>query len=759
MGIARFFNTLKTFSHTKQSITKITKPIDIKYLFLDFNAIMHPNKDIILKKLNLQLEQYLVNNQINDETNIQDYCDKLQLNIDELIQDSIMKYVKNLANVAISNLDTLYISIDGTPSIAKMIEQKKRRFMGKLFEIIKIQLIEKYKNQLSKQSTKLKYNNRYLLEKYTIRWSASNLAPGTNFMINFSTNLKKSEYISKYIQPKKFIFSNFTTVGEGEKKIINYIIKNIPNEEIMIYSPDADVILLSMLLPNKNVYIIREDDRSDGFLVVNINKLNHSFYNLFKKYSIKKHQLHHFIRDIIFLFTFFGDDFVPAIESYTIGNHILHIIKAYALGYNKFGDLTTDTTINNECLTYILNLLTKNDLENYILVEKYLFGYYKSYGFLRKNFNNWCDKNNLDVTTFIFPNIVKQCIKMHYYLNKNLNNKGESFISEMRKFGKNIKLVINILYNVFLEYDGDGIDGIINLHKQNRQLPPLNLQLKKNNLNEAIQMASRGKPFNMLPLNLQLIKDNSHYDTLVFGIEKMIDIRDKIPGINWNSYFERSSNDLYQLGYVDIPSSENKFEYNIDKYATKMNTLFKKYQFGKEDAIKSYLDGIMWTFYYYNSKTDIGMSSWFYDFRKAPLLTDICIYLKNGYDINKSSETYNKHYVPKNYFTPYEQALFITPTEDFDILPENILAIFKKSSKLMNYLQKNNPNLHDIAKHIIDYKKPNPLNCKDEMFFNKCTIKNSDDIKTELQELVKELPLEDEHMNTSKLNEVCEFSN
>ena len=46
-----------------------------------------------------------------------------------------------------------------------MIEQKKRRFMGKLMEIIELELIEKYKQQLSIQKTKLQYRNRYLFEK------------------------------------------------------------------------------------------------------------------------------------------------------------------------------------------------------------------------------------------------------------------------------------------------------------------------------------------------------------------------------------------------------------------------------------------------------------------------------------------------------------------------------------------------------------------------------------------------------------------
>ena len=43
------------------------------------------------------------------------------------------------------------------------------------------------------------------------------------------------------------------------------------------------------------------------------------------------------------------------------------------------------------------------------------------------------------------------------------------------------------------------------------------------------------------------------------------------------------------------------------------------------------------------------------------------------------------------------------------------------------------------AKHIVNYKKPSPLDCKDQMFFNSCTIKGSEDIPEKLQQIVKKI--------------------
>ena len=177
--------------------------LDNKNNIIDFNALFKFLEDNIYKIENAQQE--------------------LLKDINLKIQHETMLKVKNIIQTAIVDLDTLYIAIDGTPSIAKMVEQKKRRFMGKLYEYIERELIEKYKKDLENQNTKFKYNNRYIFEKYKIRWTTSHISPGTKFMINFGNNLKSSTFINKYILPKNYIFSNFTSVGEGEKKIINYI--------------------------------------------------------------------------------------------------------------------------------------------------------------------------------------------------------------------------------------------------------------------------------------------------------------------------------------------------------------------------------------------------------------------------------------------------------------------------------------------------------------------------------------------------------
>ena len=49
MGVLQFFNTIKSFSYTKDCIQVISTPISIKYFFIDFNSMIHNSKNFILK--------------------------------------------------------------------------------------------------------------------------------------------------------------------------------------------------------------------------------------------------------------------------------------------------------------------------------------------------------------------------------------------------------------------------------------------------------------------------------------------------------------------------------------------------------------------------------------------------------------------------------------------------------------------------------------------------------------------------------------
>lgn len=730
MGVLRFFSTIKSHYFTKNAISFIEHKYDIDYLLLDFNSLIHSKgRQSILSQYKKEFEAQIIKSKINEEFKLkqlnQEYVNKL---INE-IQNKTMISVKAIVEQCINKLNVFYIAIDGVPSIAKMIEQKRRRFMGKLLECVELELLEKYKDELSKQKTQNGFENRYLFEKYVPRWSTSHISPGTQFMIDFTENLKNTDYLMKYVMPQKYIFSDYTSIGEAEKKLMNYCIRNIPEDKsIMIYSPDADVILLCMLLNHTTVYVIRHDDRTGKLLCIDIHKLKMNFYKLFKFFSKKESDLNSYIRDLIFLFTFFGDDFVPAIESYTITFHLSNLIKSYATVFAKHGNLTTKTNVNNKCLIAILKELTDKELEKIILVEKYLSGYFRQYFIYRKEYEKWCYQNNVDPTKATFPAVLRSCL----LLNHNIKKNGIQSVERNTLF--------KILNAVFLRNDND-----------------IQLHIQKNNIDSKLSRDKRGKPFNMQPYNIQQIQKNSKFDIIYYGIENMLDIRKYITDINWEHYFNKSSIQLYQLGFTDIPSIHNEFKYNYEKYANKMIYDFKKIQFKNKNPVKDYLDGIMWTYYYYNS-TDLGLNNWSYEFPKAPLLTDILQYLENGYDINKGSENYKKTTIKMPYYTPYEQSIFITPFEDLDILPDKVQNIIKKSTLLMKYVKTNNPDLKKIAKQIVNYIKPSPINCKDQLYLNKCILQKGEHISEDLQKLAKKINFSTvKNLNRSDFEKVCKI--
>ena len=105
-------------------------------------------------------------------------------------------------------------------------------------------------------------------------------------------------------------------------------------------------------------------------------------------------------------------------------------------------------------------------------------------------------------------------------------------------------------------------------------------------------------------------------------------------------------------------------------------------------------------------------------------------------------------------FTPYQQIAMITPFEDLNILPNTTIDILKTSTNYINYLKKNYPDLQKMANKIINYEKPNPLNCKDEKYFNKCTIKNNEHIDKKLQLIVKNIKFKIDKYNVSNYEEI-----
>jgi 5'-3' exonuclease len=204
MGIPFYFSYL--IQNHKKIITKIENIKNINNLFIDSNSIIYDSLNFQNFKNKTQFENYIIENVI----------DKLQI------------IIKN-----INPRNKTFIAFDGVPPIAKLTQQKNRRY---------------------KSHYQAKLFNK------TILWDTCAITPGTNFMNNLNNAIKKH-----FTNNENIILSLTDIPGEGEHKIFEYIRENINSEDCenvnnIVYGMDADLIMLSLnhLKYSKQIYLYRE---------------------------------------------------------------------------------------------------------------------------------------------------------------------------------------------------------------------------------------------------------------------------------------------------------------------------------------------------------------------------------------------------------------------------------------------------------------------------------------------------------------------
>ena len=750
MGVLGLLTSLRSNYITSKSFTKFdnNKILNINQLFIDFNSFIHMSMQEVLSEENKLLDK---NKSLSFKMNeIDNKIVKRTIGRINIVKDDIIDNTK---------LTYLYIAMDGVPSKSKMVEQKERRFFGKLHELINDTIVEKYKKDLLNQRTEFKSFNRYIFEKKKIKWSRSNISPGTTFMKDISKILHQKSVVLKNNSEKlKYVFSDYTEVGEGEKKILDLIRKNKDlnniNNRIAIFSPDGDAILLYMLL-DIQIYVIREDE--SGYEYIDIVKLKNDIFNYFIQINhniIDSSKLNkkQFIHDLVFLFSFFGDDFISKLESFSVGFHLHYILLSYgkAIKNNNYAGLTTPNSIHQQIFIDILKNMVK--YEKNALTESYLFSYYKSYGFIRKQYTKWYDTIYIKkLNRFGDLNIIDllpKCIKLHDELMSTLRTNNTK-MSEQQILQIIQKDKLSIIYASALVYCfinspnnhdellkqsytmntnfklPQGIKYYILYFRENKELPRLNLPILKNTLEEDIRRDMKNAKRNRKEPSFEIKKviEGSKYDIFKRSFLNMKDSME----FKWRQYLEVDEPEHLKLGKVDVPSMHNKYNYNSDKYSKGAIKYFYEKGFttkNKDEIVKEYLMGIMWIHYYY-SNIDIGLHLWHYKFDKSPLIIDILHFLEKNplFDITKYTyNIYNKNRVKhvKDYFSPIEHLLYVTPYEDMDLLPKRTKILFKKEKKVFNRI--NYPNLKKIAYKIIN-KKKNQINCYKIRYLNKCRIR------------------------------------
>lgn len=350
MGVPGFFKWLiDQYNKNTLIIEKIDVQIDS--LYIDANCLFHPQCFKILA---------LHNTEKNTE------------HLEKLMIERIIKYIEYIVNF--TKPKTTYIAVDGPAPLAKINQQRKRRFKTVIYDEIKNNLKKKYR-----------------VDNSGCGWTNTVITPGTEFME------KLHKELLKFTTKNNILYSSYHEQGEGEHKILQYIKKHgVTNTNSVIYGLDADLFFLAMASGKDNIYLLREasqisDKKTDPTILeeelnyISIDIVKACYNRQIKDVIIRKTNStstdinNNFCNDFIVICCLLGNDFLPHFPSLCIKKNGLDIlVDIYTDLYIELQtNLIDDATINNKFLGLLLEKIgskevdfLENVLPNYVYKQQ-----------------------------------------------------------------------------------------------------------------------------------------------------------------------------------------------------------------------------------------------------------------------------------------------------------------------------------------------------------------------------------------------------
>jgi len=220
MGIPSYFSQIiRKYAKILKNINQVNdnKEDRLTHLYMDCNSIIY--------------DSY---HDISDEYDIENNSEFEKKLIHETAKriDKYIKYIKPT--------ELVYVSFDGVAPLAKMVQQRRRRYINKFIANIE------YEDGKTKK----------------VVWDTCNITPGTDFM------KKLSNYMYYYFgcsemkyNVNQVIVSCSDKQGEGEHKLFSHIRNNdLLHANVAVYGLDADLIMLSIfhLKQCRRIYVCRE---------------------------------------------------------------------------------------------------------------------------------------------------------------------------------------------------------------------------------------------------------------------------------------------------------------------------------------------------------------------------------------------------------------------------------------------------------------------------------------------------------------------
>ena len=341
MGIPSYFShIIKNYSNIIRNISHfINNNIDLPHLYMDCNSIIYDSVHILEKDASIKKEDFE----------------------DVLIKSVIVKIEEYIS--FIKPTKTIFIAFDGVAPMAKIDQQKKRR----------------YKNQFMK---------KYFGDETINTFDTNQITPGTPFMEKLSLEMETYFKKEKY-DIEELIVSTANESGEGEHKIFDHIRKkNNIMDKIALYGLDSDLIMLSILNKKhyENIYVFRETPEFiKSAIPIEIVKNNPSqmlfldigyLANCINIEMESKYPDPNRTNDYVFMCFFLGNDFLPGFPAFNIRTHGLQVlldtyrnhIGAY---YNRFFISKETERIEWKNVDIFISELAKIEHELLIREHKY----------------------------------------------------------------------------------------------------------------------------------------------------------------------------------------------------------------------------------------------------------------------------------------------------------------------------------------------------------------------------------------------------
>jgi 5'-3' exonuclease len=253
--------------------------------------------------------------------------------------------------------NNVHICVDGVAPIAKMSQQRKRRYLS----LKRWQLCPASQRPV---------------------WDTNAITPGTDFMNKLQQFLE-----NKITNLNNYSLSAANEAGEGEHKIFAKIAATAATADgasICIYGLDADLIMLSLLAHRPAIYLMRETDEDGIYTYLNVHELRLGILSqLVDSWGIDKNHCNtpystetcEIIESYLVMCFMLGNDFLPHMPSLSLKKDgYTRLITAYANAYKQTNThLVAKSTVCLDVLVYLFKELQQNETEIVLAInEEYL---------------------------------------------------------------------------------------------------------------------------------------------------------------------------------------------------------------------------------------------------------------------------------------------------------------------------------------------------------------------------------------------------